>query len=92
MYVYGIDNLLVKKTSIFAMKGGWAVCTECASRVEVRVHGLEANGQDQSAPIPVTSDVSLALMRYWARLMLAGVPVMVIWRSDDPSVALAILI
>ena len=34
----------------------------------------------------------LALMRYWARLMLAGVPVMVIWRSDDPSVALAILI
>lgn len=34
----------------------------------------------------------LALMRYWARLMLAGVPVMVIWRSDDPSMALAILI
>lgn len=34
----------------------------------------------------------LALMRYWARLMLAGVPVMVIWRSDEPSVALAILI
>lgn len=33
-----------------------------------------------------------ALMRYWARLMLAGVPVMVIWRSDDPSMALAILI
>lgn len=35
---------------------------------------------------------NLALMRYWARLMLAGVPVMVIWRSDDPSMALAILI
>lgn len=34
----------------------------------------------------------LALMRYWARLMLAGVPVMVIWRSDEPSMALAILI
>lgn len=34
----------------------------------------------------------LALMRYCARLMFAGVPVMVIWRSDDPSVALAILI
>ena len=34
----------------------------------------------------------LALMRYCARLMLAGVPVMVIWRSDDPSMALAILI
>lgn len=38
------------------------------------------------------TDAHLALMRYWARLMLAGVPVMVIWRSDDPSVALAILI
>lgn len=36
--------------------------------------------------------VYLALMRYWARLMLAGVPVMVIWRSDDPSMALAIFI
>lgn len=34
----------------------------------------------------------LALMRYCARLMFAGVPVMVIWRSDDPSVAFAILI
>lgn len=34
----------------------------------------------------------LALMRYWARLMLAGVPVMVIWRSDEPSMAFAILI
>lgn len=34
----------------------------------------------------------LALMRYCARLMLAGVPVMVIWRSDEPSMALAILI
>lgn len=34
----------------------------------------------------------LALMRYWARLILAGVPVMVIWRSDEPSMALAILI
>lgn len=34
----------------------------------------------------------LALMRYCARLMFAGVPVMVIWRSDEPSVALAILI
>lgn len=37
-------------------------------------------------------DPHLALMRYWARLMFAGVPVMVIWRSDDPSMALAILI
>lgn len=34
----------------------------------------------------------LALMRYWARLMLAGDPVMVIWRSDEPSMAFAILI
>lgn len=40
----------------------------------------------------VCQDSDLALMRYWARLMLAGVPVMVIWRSDDPSMALAILI
>lgn len=39
-----------------------------------------------------SASTHLALMRYWARLMLAGVPVMVIWRSDDPSVALAILI
>ena len=44
-------------------------------------------GQSRPHPGP-----HLALMRYWARLMLAGVPVMVIWRSDDPSVALAILI
>lgn len=34
----------------------------------------------------------LAFIRYCARLMLAGVPVIVIWRSDDPSIALAILI
>lgn len=44
-----------------------------------------------SVHIAATS-LNLALMRYWARLMLAGVPVMVIWRSDDPSMALAILI
>lgn len=34
----------------------------------------------------------LALMRYSARLMLAGEPVMVTWRSVDPSTGLAILI
>lgn len=47
--------------------------------------------EDGSVHIAATS-LNLALMRYWARLMLAGVPVMVIWRSDDPSMALAILI
>ena len=34
----------------------------------------------------------LALMRYSARLMLAGEPVMVTWRSVDPSTGFAILI
>lgn len=34
----------------------------------------------------------LALMRYWATLMLAGEPVMVTWRTAEPSVAPAILI
>lgn len=33
----------------------------------------------------------LALMRYWATLMLAGEPVIVTWRMAEPSVALAIL-
>lgn len=33
----------------------------------------------------------LALMRYWAMLMLAGEPVIVTWRTAEPSVALAIL-
>ncbi len=34
----------------------------------------------------------LALMRYCATLMLAGEPVMVMWRTAEPSVAPAILI
>lgn len=33
----------------------------------------------------------LALMRYWATLILAGEPVIVTWRTAEPSVALAIL-
>lgn len=42
-------------------------------------------------PKPVSTDESLALMRYWATLMLAGEPVIVTWRMAEPSVALAIL-
>ena len=34
----------------------------------------------------------LALMRYWAALIVSGVPVMVTFLSDDPSSTLAILI
>lgn len=33
----------------------------------------------------------LALMRYWATLILASEPVIVTWRMAEPSVALAIL-
>lgn len=49
-------------------------------------------GLARGAPAGGTGWAHLALIRYCARLMFAGVPVMVIWRSDDPSVALAILI
>lgn len=41
-------------------------------------------------PPPVLTSY-LALMRYWAILMLAGGPVIVTWRAAEPSVALAIL-
>lgn len=46
----------------------------------------------QLAASPVASEESLALIRYSARLMLAGEPVMVTWRSVDPSTGFAILI
>lgn len=54
--------------------------------------GLQDVVIDEGSFHMAATSLNLALMRYWARLMLAGVPVMVIWRSDDPSMALAILI
>lgn len=52
-----------------------------------RLAGAGAGGAEGSGRLD-----HLALMRYSARLMLAGVPVMVTWRSDEPSTGLAILI
>lgn len=64
-----------------------------AARCSAALSALAATPSPRSEP-PHPSTVLtsyLALIRYWAMLMLAGGPVIVTWRAAEPSVALAIL-
>lgn len=77
---------------------------EAAARTAIEVAAVEAVGADweklmlrstgvaeEAACMVYLAISKLALMRYWATLMLAGEPVIVTWRMAEPSAALAIL-
>lgn len=53
---------------------------------------LESRQSNLAEALSLTKPTYLALMRYCAKLMFAGDPVIVTCRSAEPSVALAILI
>lgn len=55
-------------------------------------HLLESRQSNLAEALSLTKQTYLALMRYCAKLMFAGDPVIVTCRSAEPSVALAILI
>lgn len=55
-------------------------------------HLLESRQSNLAEALSLTKPTYLALMRYCAKLMFAGDPVIVTCRSAEPSVALAILI
>lgn len=55
-------------------------------------HLLESRQSNLAEALSLTKPTYLALMRYCAKLMFAGDPVIVTCRSPEPSVALAILI
>lgn len=71
---------------------GWRLCVGVCVQITVSGASDSVNVQGFGAVTSACPGGYLALMRYWARLMLAGVPVMVICRSEEPSMALAILI
>lgn len=55
-------------------------------------HLLKSRQSNLAEAVPLSKQTYLALMRYCAKLMFAGDPVIVTCRSAEPSVALAILI
>lgn len=69
--------------------------TDTAKQLSGSTQDRDLQESSQSNPeeaLSLTKSTYLALMRYCAKLMFAGDPVIVTCRSAEPSVALAILI